>query len=212
MLKRFARRLFIQVEETPNIDALKFKPGQTVTEHAQDVSRSNSQISPLAEYLYRIDGVQGVYFGPDFVSVTKDNASQWTVLKPMIFSTLTEFFTSKQPIYNDPSTLGNDTQILETDSETVKMLKTLIADRIRPYIQQDGGDINFVGYKDGVVHVKLQGACKTCSSSTITLKRGIESMMKHYVPEIKSVEQIEDEEELIANSAFKNLEKKLGEV
>ena len=209
MLRSFVRRLFIQVEDTPNVNALKFKPGQDVTDHSQDISRSNAQVSPLAEYLYRIEGVQGIYFGPDFVSVTKDEGSEWTVLKPQIFGTLTEYFTSKQPLYRDVSELNKDTEILDSDSETVKMIKTLIADRIRPYIQQDGGDINYVSYADGIVKVQLQGACKTCSSSTLTLKSGIESMMKHYVPEIKSVEQVLDESEQSVNSAFEALEKKL---
>ena len=210
MLKRCLRQLFIQIEGTPNENAIKFKPGQSVTDHSQDVPRSNARVSPLAEFLYKIDGVHGVYFGPDFVSVTKDIGSEWPVLKPQIFSTLTEFFESKQPLYRDITTLNKDTEILETDSETVKMIKTLIADRIRPYIQQDGGDINYVSFDDGVVKVELQGACKTCSSSVLTLKSGIESMMKHYVPEIKSVEQVLDETEEVAKTAFEELEKKLG--
>ena len=209
MLRRFVRRLFIQVEDTPNLNALKFKPGQEVTQHAQDISRSNAQVSPLAEYLYRIDGVLGVYFGPDFVSITKEEGSEWPVLKPQIFGTLTEYFQSKQPLYRDVSELNKDTEILESDTEIVKMIKTLIADRIRPYIQQDGGDINYVSYENGIVKVQLQGACKTCSSSVLTLKSGIESMMKHYVPEIKSVEQVLDEADEIIKNEFEKLDKKL---
>eukprot|EP00835_Amoeboradix_gromovi_P001591 NODE_75_length_23373_cov_0.434261.p12 type:complete len:212 gc:universal NODE_75_length_23373_cov_0.434261:15595-14960(-) len=209
MLKSFIRRLFIQVENTPNSNALKFRPGKTVTSHAQDVTRSNQQVSPLAQYLYKIQGIEGVYFGPDFVSLTKDPGSEWSTLKPQIFGILTEFFNSKQALYNDISELNKDTEILESDSETVKMIKTLIADRIRPYIQQDGGDINYVSYENGIVKVQLQGACKTCSSSVLTLKSGIESMMKHYVPEINAVEQVLDQAEESTRSAFENLEKKL---
>lgn len=172
--------------------------------------------SPLAIRLMGIDGVRAVFFGPDFVTVSKDSELTWSVLKPEVYSILMEFFSSGQPLFRsdeDRDAAGpQDTRILDTDSETVAMIKELLQTRVRPAIMEDGGDIEFRGFtEDGIVQVKLKGSCRGCSSSTVTLKTGIERMMVHYIPEVKGVEQILDQEETIALDEFKKLEQRIAE-
>ena len=151
--------------------------------------------SPLAIRLMGIEGVVSVFFGPDFVTVTKDSENTWAVVKPEIYSILMEFFSSGQPLFRseeDRESAGpQDTRILDSDSETVAMIKELLETRVRPAIMEDGGDIEYRGFSDeGIVQVKLKGSCRGCSSSTVTLKSGIERMMMHYIPEVKGVEQV----------------------
>lgn len=231
-----ARSMFIQTESTPNEDSLKFIPGVTVmggTGSAEFTDTKTAIASPLAIRLMGLHGVRSVFFGPDFVTVSKDSDNPWSLVKPEIYATLMEFFTSKQPLFRseeDRTKAGpEDTRILETDSETVAMIKELLETRVRPAIMEDGGDIEFRGFEDGIVKLKLKGSCRGCDSSTVTLKSGIERMMTHYIPEVKGVEQVYkfyfhshfkiiktelqvlDQEEAIALDEFSKFEAKLAE-
>ncbi len=188
--------MFIQTESTPNDDSLKFIPGVEVmgTGSAEFTDTRSALASPLAIRLMGIDGVKTAFFGPDFVTVSKHPEAPWNVLKPEIYSTLMEFFTSKQPLFRteeERSQAGaQDTKILDTDSATVAMIKELLETRVRPAIMEDGGDIEYRGFEDGIVKVKLKGSCRGCDSSTVTLKTGIERMLMHYIPEVQGVEQV----------------------
>ena len=151
--------------------------------------------SPLAIRLMGVEGVSGVFFGPDFVTVSKDTENPWAVIKPEVYSILMEHFTSGQPLFRSEKDRENagpqDTRILDTDSETVAMIKELLETRVRPAIMEDGGDIEYRGFdEDGIVRVKLKGSCRGCDSSTVTLKNGIERMLMHYIPEVKGIEQV----------------------
>jgi len=171
--------------------------------------------SPLALRLMGIEGVTHVFYGPDFVTVAKSSEYPWSVLKPEIYSILMEHFTSGTPLFRSDEDRANsgpqDLQILETDSDVVAQIKELLETRVRPAIMQDGGDIEYRGFEDesGVVKLRLKGSCRGCSSSAVTLKTGIERMLMHYVPEVKEVEQVIDEEEAIALSEFEKLEQQL---
>lgn len=208
--------MFIQTEATPNADSIKFLPGRRVMESgsAEFLDMRSSMNSPLAKRLFSLDGVVGVFYGPDFVTVSKDSESEWSTLKPEVYSTLMEFFSSGEPLFPDPTTAqGNDTMILDTDSEVVAMIKELLETRVRPAIQEDGGDLEYAGFNedtDGVVYVRLKGSCRGCDSSTVTLKTGIERMLMHYVPEVKAVEQVLGPEEKVALDEFERLEERLA--
>lgn len=209
--------MFIQTETTPNDDSLKFIPGVPVMEGgtAEFLDTKSALKSPLAIRLMGIEGVTTVFYGPDFVTVSKDSETSWSVVKPEIYSILMEFFSSGQPLFRsaeDREAAGpQDTMILDTDSETVAMIKELLETRVRPAIMEDGGDIEYRGFTDeGYVQVKLKGSCRGCDSSTVTLKSGIERMLMHYIPEVKGVEQILDQEETIALNEFEKLEQRLS--
>ncbi len=151
--------------------------------------------SPLAIRLMGIEGVTAVFYGPDFVTVSKDPETSWSVIKPEVYATLMEHFSSGHPLFRsdeDREAAGpQDLRILDTDSETVAMIKELLETRVRPTIMEDGGDIEYRGFTDeGTVQLKLKGSCRGCSSSAVTLKSGIERMLMHYIPEVKSVEQV----------------------
>ncbi len=189
--------MFIQTETTPNDDSLKFIPGVPVMEDgsAEFLDTRSALKSPLAIRLIGISGVRAVFYGPDFVTVSKDTETAWSVIKPEVYSILMEFFSSGQPLFRsdeDRDAAGpQDTKILDTDSETVAMIKELLETRVRPAIMEDGGDIEYRGFTDeGIVEVKLKGSCRGCDSSTVTLKSGIERMLMHYIPEVKGVEQV----------------------
>lgn len=195
------RTIFIQIEPTPNPDALKFLPNQRILpenistpfiEYLNPRSTiSPPYPSPLAAQLMNVDGVKSIFFGADFITVTKEEDANWAHIKPEIFAQTTEAITSGQSIVNiaekkegsaeaageGPDSLAYD----ENDDEVVGMIKELLETRIRPAIQEDGGDIEFRGFEDGNVLLKLRGACRTCDSSTVTLKNGIEGMLMHYV-------------------------------
>lgn len=194
-----ARTMFIQTESTPNEDSLKFIPGVDVmvdgTAEFMDVK--SAIVSPLAIRLMGIDGVRSVFYGPDFVTVSKQEDVEWGVIKPEIYSTLMEHFSSGQQLFRSKEDRDNagpqDMRILDTDSETVAMIKEILDTRVRPAIMEDGGDIEYRGFEedaDAVVKIKLKGSCRGCSSSTITLKNGIERMLMHYVPEVKGVQEV----------------------
>lgn len=197
------RTIFIQTEGTPNADALKFLPNHRVLpenlptpfiEYLNPRSTiSPPYSSPLAAQLMNIDGVKAVFYGADFITVTKDADANWAHIRPEIFALITEAVTSGQKIVNvaekkdgdgAEGASGEELDSLaynENDSEVVGMIKELLETRIRPAIQEDGGDIEFRGFEDGDVKLKLRGACRTCDSSTVTLKNGIEGMLMHYV-------------------------------
>ncbi|KRY58290.1 NFU1 iron-sulfur cluster scaffold -like protein, mitochondrial, partial [Trichinella britovi] len=205
------RSMYIQVMETPNPHSLKFLPGIPVLpgRTAEFPNRPSAEKSPLARAIFRIRGVKSVFFGEDFITVTKNSeVKDWVAMKPEIFSTIMDFFTSKQNIIIDDST---EKDAADDDNDTVVMIKDLLNTRIRPTIQDDGGDVVFMGFDDGIVKLKLQGACTGCPSSVYTLKNGIENMLKFYVPEVKGVEQVVDEVEEIAEKEFQKLETKLDE-
>jgi Fe-S cluster biogenesis protein NfuA len=210
--------MFIQTETTPNDDSLKFIPGVTVMGDgtAEFLDTRSALASPLAIRLMGIEGVKAVFYGPDFVTVSKDSENPWAVIKPEVYSILMEHFSAGMPLFRsqeDRDAAGpQDTKILDTDSETVAMIKELLETRVRPAIMEDGGDIEYRGFNDeGFVTVKLKGSCRGCSSSTVTLKSGIERMLMHYIPEVKGVEQVLDEEEVIALDEFAKLEQRLSQ-
>ncbi|XP_039282100.1 NFU1 iron-sulfur cluster scaffold homolog, mitochondrial [Nilaparvata lugens] len=209
------RSMFIQTQETPNPNSLKFLPGVKVLEPGQTIdfpTASTAYTSPLAKLIFRIEGVKSVFFGSDFITVTKaDEDVDWRVVKPEIFAVIMDFFASGLPLLQTDAVPSPDTQINEDDDETVMMIKELLDTRIRPTVQEDGGDIIFMGFEDGVVKLKMQGSCTSCPSSVVTLKNGVQNMLQFYVPEVISVEQIEDEIEIVTKAEFEKMEKRLKE-
>ncbi|XP_050347987.1 NFU1 iron-sulfur cluster scaffold homolog, mitochondrial-like [Nymphalis io] len=203
------RTMFIQTQETPNPNSLKFLPGTKVLEPGQTMDFPNigaAQCSPLAKMLFRIDGVKGIFFGSDFITVTKqDDDVDWKLMKPDIYATIMDFFASGLPVVTDVKPSG-DTQINEDDDEIVQMIKELLDTRIRPTVQEDGGDVLFVDFKDGVLRLKMQGSCSSCPSSIVTLKNGVQNMMQFYIPEVLAVEQIDNEDEQLSEKIFKEFE------
>ena len=183
--------MFIQTETTPNPATLKFLPGRPVlAEGAREFrTREAAAASPLAGALLSIDGVEAVMFGPDFVSVTKAEA-EWAHLKPAILGTIMEHFTSGQPVVTDSAEAAPAEFFDPADAETVAQIKELITTRVRPAVANDGGDITFRGFRDGIVYVAMKGSCSGCPSSTATLKNGIENMLRHFVPRVVSVQQV----------------------
>lgn len=181
--------MFIQTEQTPNPATLKFLPGRVVLERGtRDFPTvDTAHGSPLAEELFRIQGVAGVFFGSDFITVTKDDRFDWPVLKPMILAAIMDHFTAARPVVLDTAA---ETSVSGDDSEVVTQIKDLLETRVRPAVAQDGGDIVFRGFEDGVVLLALKGSCSGCPSSTATLKAGIENLLKHYVPEVREVRQV----------------------
>uniref|UniRef100_A0A383V5U1 Scaffold protein Nfu/NifU N-terminal domain-containing protein n=1 Tax=Tetradesmus obliquus TaxID=3088 RepID=A0A383V5U1_TETOB len=211
------RGMFIQTQPTPNPQSLMFLPGREVMESGsfEFSSARAAMVSPLAKKLFMIDGVTGVFFGSDFVTITKNDDYNWPVLKPDVFAALMDHFSSGEPLFTDKDSLAaSDTAIHEDDDEVVAMIKELLETRIRPAVQEDGGDIVFRGFDadSGTVSLKMMGACSGCPSSSVTLKSGIENMLMHYIPEVKQVvEAPPDEGEEEALKAFEQLEQQLGE-
>lgn len=182
--------MFIQTEATPNPLTLKFLPGVPVLESGTAflTSAEDAKISPMASALFRIDGVTAVFLATDFITVTRREDLAWEVLKPQVLTTVMDHFVSGKPVMAAASAAyaagGED------ESELVKQIRELIDTRVRPAVAQDGGDIIFRGFEDGIVKLELHGSCSGCPSSTITLKNGIENMLKHYVPEVVAVEAV----------------------
>jgi len=187
--------MFIQTEATPNPATLKFLPGRDVLEGEPRDFRSadDAQVSPLGQSLFEVPGVTGVFFGSDFISVTKDDA-EWAHIKPAILGAIMDHFTSGRPLLTegaDPAaTAGEEEFVDEGEEETAEVIKELLATRVRPAVAMDGGDIIFRGYKDGTVFLHMQGACSGCPSSTATLKHGIENLLRHFVPGVQGVQQM----------------------
>jgi Fe-S cluster biogenesis protein NfuA len=188
--------MFIQTETTPNPATLKFLPGRTVLKQGTlDLRDAGAAArSPLAERLFAIPGVDGVFFGQDFITVTKA-AGEWTHLKPVILGAMMEHFLSGEPILSPDaegtvSTDVTDEFFEEKDAGTVATIKELIETRVRPAVANDGGDITFRGYREGIVYLNMKGSCAGCPSSTATLKNGIENLLRHFVPDVVEVRPV----------------------
>ncbi|MDG4647211.1 NifU family protein [Roseibacterium sp. SDUM158017] len=185
--------MFIQTESTPNPATLKFLPGQSVLEMgtADFPTSEAAQKSPLARRIFDVDNVTGVFFGTDFVTVTKAESAEWDHLKPAILGAIMEHFQSGAPVMEgDADTSGGHAAHEGEDAEIVGQIKTLLDTRVRPAVAQDGGDITFHGFDRGVVYLHMQGACAGCPSSTLTLKMGIENLLRHYIPEVVEVRPV----------------------
>src|ERR1700756_4182862 len=187
--------MFIQTEATPNPATLKFIPGRLVLDGGamEFTSREQAGRSPLAERLFDVPGVTGVFYGSDFITVTKKDGD-WQHLKPAILGAIMEHYMSGAPLLADGAAASDadlddgDEFFDEADAETVDMIKDLIETRVRPAVANDGGDITFRGFKEGVVYLDMKGACSGCPSSTATLKHGIQNLLKHFVPEVVEVQ------------------------
>jgi len=183
--------MFIQTEPTPNPNTLKFLPGRDVmgdgTASFSDMEAGKT--SPLAKALFDLGGVSGVFYGSDFISVTKSESVDWPVLKPAVLAAIMDHFTSGADLL--PQGAPPTSSIREGDSEIVVQIKELLDTRVRPAVANDGGDIIFRSFEDGVVYLHMQGACSGCPSSTATLKHGIENMLRYYIPEIQAVEAVD---------------------
>ncbi|WP_068084730.1 NifU family protein [Polycladidibacter stylochi] len=186
--------MFIQTEATPNPSTLKFLPGRIVLQEGTLDFRSPEEaaVSPLAKRLFQIDGVTGIFFGHDFITVTKDE-TDWQHMRPAILGAIMEHFMSGAPIL-EGERVGDDDLGEEffapEDQEIVNTIKELLETRVRPAVAQDGGDITFRGFKEGIVYLTMRGACAGCPSSTATLGHGIQNLMRHFIPEVQEVRQI----------------------
>lgn len=184
--------MFIQTEATPNPQTLKFIPGKPVLEDgtADFRAKADADVSPLARRLFDIDGVAGVFLGSDFISVTKTDA-EWQHLKPMILGAIMEHYLSgasavEEDAANDEAGANYDPE----DADVVATIKELLETRVRPAVAQDGGDITFAGFRDGIVYLHMRGACSGCPSSTATLRHGIENLLRHFCPEVEEVQAV----------------------
>ena len=186
--------MFIQTEATPNPAPLKFIPGRVVVDGSpmEFSSREATGRSPLGEKLFEVPGVTGVFYGSDLITVTKASG-EWQQLKPAILGAIMEHYMSGAPLLaggaaQDEADLGDEDEFFdEADAETVDMIKDLIETRVRPAVANDGGDITFRGFKDGIVYLNMKGACAGCPSSTATLQHGIQNLLKHFVPDVVEV-------------------------
>ena len=187
--------MFIQTEQTPNPQTLKFLPGKVVMDEGtaffQNIDKTSN--SPLAKKLFDEDGVTGVFFGSDFITVTKNDSLDWQVMKPLILGTIMDHFNSGEPTINNETNDKEEKSLLENseDSDIVKQIKELLDTRVRPAVAMDGGDIVYDNFENGIVYLHMQGACSGCPSSMATLKMGIENMLKHYIPEVKEVRPVD---------------------
>lgn len=199
------RSIFIDSESTPNPHSMKFMPGCEVLPEVagtgmffQNKDRREMMKSPLATDLFKINGVKGIFLARDFVTVTKMSDESWQVLKPQVFSVILDFVGGGKPaVLMDADMPVSDTEILDTDSEVIATIKELLETRIRPAVQEDGGDIYYEGFDDltGTVYLRLAGSCVGCPSSSATLRGGVENMLMHYVPEVKQIEEVAPHEE-----------------
>jgi Fe-S cluster biogenesis protein NfuA len=184
--------MFIQTEATPNPATLKFLPGRPVLpDGVLDIpDAADAPKSPLAERLFGIAGVAGVFFGSDFITVTKQD-SDWQQIKPAILGAIMEHFMSGAPLLNEGAAEATAEEFFDSaDAETVATIKELIETRVRPAVANDGGDITFRGFKDGVVFLHMKGSCSGCPSSTATLKHGIQNLLRHFVPDVVEVRPV----------------------
>ena len=188
--------MFIQTEDTPNPASLKFFPGREVTGAMPPIdfpSQQAAEASPLAAALFAIDGVTSVFFGADYIVVSKQNGLEWQIVKPALLTAIMEHFIAERPLMADGAAIGADAaeaEIAKEDSETVAIIKQILDTRVRPAVAQDGGDIVFHGFQDGIVSLHLRGACAGCPSATATLKQGVENLLKHYVPSVSEVRAV----------------------
>jgi Fe-S cluster biogenesis protein NfuA len=184
--------MFIQTESTPNPATLKFLPGQTVLDlgTADFPNAEAAATSPLARRIFAAGGVTGVFLGSDFVTVTKAEETDWQHIKPAILGAIMEHFQSGAAAVEGGATGGGHAAHSGEDGEIVRQIKELLDTRVRPAVAQDGGDITFHGFDRGVVYLHMQGACAGCPSSTLTLKMGIENLLRHYIPEVTEVRPV----------------------
>jgi Fe-S cluster biogenesis protein NfuA len=184
--------MFIQTESTPNPATLKFLPGREVlaTGAADFPNADAAASSPLARRIFEANGVAGVFFGPDFVTVTKAEGEDWAHIKPSILGAIMEHYQSGDPAIEGDAGAVQHAATEGEDSEIVNQIKELLDTRVRPAVAQDGGDITFHGFDRGVVYLHMQGACAGCPSSTMTLKMGIENLLRHYIPEVTEVRPV----------------------
>ncbi len=186
--------MYIQTEETPNPNALKFLPGTEISPGGPVFYNAPKEAigqSDLAMKLFAIEGVEGVFYGYDFITITKNDSHGWELLKPELLMSIMDHLASGMPAINSEGN-SNRSPDFENLNEIEKQIVEIIETRVRPSVAMDGGDITYQGFKDGVVYLRLQGACSGCPSASVTLKDGIESMLQHFVPEVKSVEAVED--------------------
>lgn len=201
------RSMFIQTETTPNPHSLKFTPGVEVLPeeygtgmYFEKHQAKDIQKSPLAKALFAVDGIKGVFFAREVITITKTTDATWNLLKPQVFTEVLNFYGSEDPrvmLDAADSDAVSDTTILDTDSEVVAMIKELMETRVRPAVQDDGGDIFFEGFDEntGIVKVRLAGSCVGCPSSSITLRNGVENMLQHYIAEVKGIEEVGNEDD-----------------
>ncbi|WP_428491439.1 NifU family protein [Rhodopila sp.] len=185
--------MFIETEGTPNPATLKFLPGRDVmgVSTADFASAVTAVRSPLATDLFALQGVARVFLGGDFVTVTKNDEISWQALKPQVLGVIMDHFVAGRPVIEGDEADFNEEDVDPADREVVDQIKELLDTRVRPAVAGDGGDIVFRGFREGVVRLHMQGACSGCPSSSATLKHGIENMLKHYIPEVVGVEQVE---------------------
>ncbi len=183
--------MFIQTEDTPNPATMKFLPSRAVLGDAQGgameiTDAATAANSPLAQALLDVEGVKSVFLGRDFVTVTRDENKDWPSLKPLLLAAIMEHFTEDRPVVTGENA---DNSTNDNDSDVVRQIKDLLDQRIRPAVAQDGGDVAFESFEDGIVYLRLKGACAGCPSAHATLKMGVERMLRHFIPEVKEVRQ-----------------------
>lgn len=183
--------MFIQTEETPNPATMKFLPGREVL--GQGTLEINTPAdalqSPLAQSLFDIAGVRGVFLGKDFITITKDESKTWATMKPPVLTAIMEHFTANKPVLATEGTASSEARA-EGEDPVITKIRDLLDHKIRPAVAQDGGDITFQSFEDGIVYLNLKGACAGCPSSTMTLKAGVENLLRHYIPEVREVRQV----------------------
>lgn len=209
VLRQAIRSLFIQTENTPNPESIKFIPGRPVLDGVDEGGEAGAAgffatrqdkdevaRSPLAKAVFEVDGIKSIYLGPDFLTVTKTAESHWEHIRTPVFAAIMDFYASGKPVLSAVAEV-TDTTIFDDDSEVVALIKEILEARIRPAVQEDGGDIRYVGFDEasGIVTVKLAGSCVGCPSSSVTLKNGVENMLMHYIEEVTGVEAQEEEGE-----------------
>lgn len=184
--------MFIQTEATPNPAALKFIPGQTVLSSGTMEFKTSDEASqsPLAQKIFGIDGVVSVFFGRDFISITKNDTRDWAVLKPLLLGAIMDHYVSGMPVMATSANFHSGTAGIP-DDEISRQIIEIIDQRVRPAVANDGGDIEFSRFEDGIVYLHMKGACAGCPSSTATLKNGIENMLRHFVPEVTEVRAVQ---------------------
>jgi len=180
--------MFVQIQETPNPNSLKFIPGKKVSNiGSREILKRENTNNELIRNILSINGVEGIFLGEDFLSVNKNQKIEWEDIKHIVISLINEFYSSGKGIILEKTSENiNDKNYKEIEKQIVKILET----KIKPAVARDGGDIKFVNFKDGVVKVKLQGSCSGCPSSTVTLKQGVQNLLIHYIPDVKQVEAI----------------------
>ena len=187
--------MFIQTEQTPNPQTLKFLPGRVVMKEGTAFYQNIDEAldSPFAKRLFALEGVQGVFFGSDFITITKSAEIDWQIMKPIVLGSIMDHFNSEEETIDSSVTTKGAESLKENnnDSDIVKQIKELLDTRVRPAVAMDGGDIVYQSFEEGIVYLHMQGSCSGCPSSTATLKMGIENMLKHYIPEVKEVKPVD---------------------